>query len=254
MSMFLTLAFLFSAGSLVGWCIEVVFRRFFSSKNPERKWINPGFCTGPYLPLYGSGLCLMYLIAIQEKYLTGMGPAGARLLLFAGMAVCMTGIEYIAGIYSLKVNHVRLWDYTDQWGNIQGVICPKFSLAWAILGAVYYFLIHPYILDALAWLAANLAFSFGIGVFYGVFGVDMAHSTQIVKKLKDFAEENHVVVRYEEVKEHIRQHAEKAMGHARFFHPFQTDLTLAEHLTAIKDRFEKSRESVKAEIRKRTGN
>lgn len=64
MSMFLTLAFLFAMGSMAGWVLEVFFRRFFSTANPERKWINPGFCTGPCLPIYGSGLCILYLISI----------------------------------------------------------------------------------------------------------------------------------------------------------------------------------------------
>ena len=67
MSVFLKLAYLFFIGSVCGWCLEVLFRRFFSRANPERKWINPGFCTGPYLPLYGFGLCLLYLIASLEN-------------------------------------------------------------------------------------------------------------------------------------------------------------------------------------------
>lgn len=58
MNLFLTIAFLFFIGSMAGWVIEVVFRRFFSSANPERKWINPGFLSGPYLPLYGFSLCV----------------------------------------------------------------------------------------------------------------------------------------------------------------------------------------------------
>ena len=56
MNIFLTLAFLFFIGATLGWVLELLFRRFFSSANPERKWINPGFCVGPYLPLYGCGL------------------------------------------------------------------------------------------------------------------------------------------------------------------------------------------------------
>lgn len=67
MNFFLTLAFLFFIGSTIGWGIEVIFRRFFSSANPERKWINPGFLNGPYLPLYGFGLCFLYLLASLEK-------------------------------------------------------------------------------------------------------------------------------------------------------------------------------------------
>ena len=48
---FMILGFLFFIGSLTGWGLEVFYRRFFSAANPERKWINPGFLTGPYLPL-----------------------------------------------------------------------------------------------------------------------------------------------------------------------------------------------------------
>ena len=44
---FLYLAYLFFLGSLAGWVMEVLFRKFFSDSNPEHKWINPGFCVGP---------------------------------------------------------------------------------------------------------------------------------------------------------------------------------------------------------------
>lgn len=246
MSFFLVLAFLFFIGSSFGWCLEVLFRRFFSKNNPERKWINPGFCTGPYLPLYGFGLSFLYVIAIQERHLANLSPLASKLILFAVMAVCMTVIEYIAGILSLKVYKVRLWDYSKEWGNIQGIICPKFSLAWAILGALYYFLIHPHILDALAWLAQNLAFSFFIGVFYGVFIIDVVHATQIIAKLKEFAEENDVIVRFEAIKTNIRDKREEAKKKYRFFQPFKTDLGINEHLKMMKDQFEKKVHAKKA--------
>lgn len=165
MNIFLTLAFLFFIGATLGWVLELLFRRFFSSANPERKWINPGFCVGPYLPLYGCGLCFLYLIASLEQFSIIRDPFWNRVVLFLIMAVCMTVTEYFAGLIALKGFHVRLWDYSKQWGNIQGLICPKFSLAWAILGAAYYFLIHPRILHAIDWLSRNLAFSFVIGLF-----------------------------------------------------------------------------------------
>lgn len=37
MSELLTLSFLFFMGSIAGWVLELFFRRFFSSANPERK-------------------------------------------------------------------------------------------------------------------------------------------------------------------------------------------------------------------------
>lgn len=229
MNLFLTLAFLFFIGSVFGWVLELFFRRFISAANPERKWINPGFCTGPYLPLYGFGLCILFLIASLEKTTAIADPIWEKVLLFAWMAVCMTVIEYIAGILSIKIAKVRLWDYSNEWGNIQGIICPKFSFFWAVLGAAYYFLVHPHILGALRWLAQNLAFSFVIGMFYGVFFVDLAHAVNLVAKMKKFAEENDVIIKYENLKTHLRSVQERTEKY-HFFSPFRTSRALAEHL------------------------
>ncbi len=110
MNAFLELAFLFFMGSVSGWVLEVLFRRFVSRSNPERKWINPGFCTGPYLPLYGFGLCIMYLIASLAERSIIASPFWNNAVLFVGMAVCMTVIEYIAGILAHKIVKVRLRD------------------------------------------------------------------------------------------------------------------------------------------------
>ncbi len=65
MEMLLSLAFLFFIGSLAGWVLELVYRNL---KRKDGKWINPGFCTGPYVPLYGVGLCILYLLASLEQY------------------------------------------------------------------------------------------------------------------------------------------------------------------------------------------
>lgn len=67
---------------------------------------------------------------------------GSKLLLFLVMAIVMTLLEYIAGLIFIKGMKVKLWDYTNEKFNLQGIICLRFSVYWAILGAVYYFLIH----------------------------------------------------------------------------------------------------------------
>ncbi len=238
MNIFLILAFLFCIGSIIGWVIELFFRRFYRVGNPERKWVNPGFCTGPYLPLYGFGLCFLYLIAFVEKYNIIANPILNKSVLFIFMAICMTALEYIAGIISLKTANVRLWDYSDEWANLQGIICPKFSLMWAVLGAIYYFFIHPYILNALNWLSVNLAFSFVIGLFFGIFLVDVVQSAKLVARLKQYADENNVIVRYEELKAHIRSRNEAIKEKYQFFHPFRTERPLSEHLRELKNSFE----------------
>lgn len=62
---------------------------------PEVSWINPGFCTGSYLPIYSFSLCTLSLPASLES------------------------LNLIADL---------LWNHSDCWGNIQGIICPSFSL------------------------------------------------------------------------------------------------------------------------------
>ncbi len=225
MGIFLILAFLFFIGSVSGWILELLYRNLTSK---SKKWINPGFCAGPYVPLYGFGLCIIYLITSIEDSRIISNPFWNKLVLFAVMALCMTLIEYIAGVFCLKFLKVRLWDYSDRWGNIDGIICPTFSLAWAVLCAAYYFLIHPRILRALEWLSQNLAFSFIIGFFFGVFVIDVAHSAQLVTRLRKFALDNDIVLKYENIKEEIRGRQRRGMHH--FFHPFRSDVPLMEHL------------------------
>lgn len=236
MSILLTLAYLFFMGSVIGWVLELLYRNL---GRRNQKWVNPGFCTGPYLPIYGFGLCVLYLLASLEQYRFFEDPVINKLILFAAMAACMTLIEYGAGLFCLKFLKVRLWDYSNQKWNIQGIICPKFSAAWAVLGAMYYFLIHPHILEGLDWLSRNLAFSFFIGMFFGIFLIDVLHSGNLVVRLKGFAEEYRVILRYESIKEHIRNAQVEASEKYHFFLPFRSVRPLNVHLKDMLQNLEK---------------
>ena len=99
-----------------------------------------------------------------------------------------------------------------------------------MLGAAYYFLVHPHVLEALDWLAHNLAFSFVIGYFFGVFTLDVAYSAHLVARVKRFADENQVVVRYELLKAHIQQAQKDAEQKIHFFFSLRSERPLAEHL------------------------
>lgn len=239
MELFFIPAYLFLIGSTAGWVIELLFRRFFSSANPERKWINPGLCTGPYLPLYGCGLCVLYLLSELGELPLLNHPVWNKVVLYLCMAVGMTAIEYVAGLFSLKVAKVRLWDYSKQWGNLQGIICPKFSLAWAAIGVLYDLLLHPHIRVLVRRLSQTPAFLFFLGMFFGVFLVDFIHATNLLRKLKRFAEENGVIVRFESIKQELRKRADTLKEKYRFFQPFRTEKPLSEQLRTMKESFEK---------------
>ena len=78
-----------------------------------------------------------------------------------------------------------------------------------------------------------------IGLFFGVFVIDVAHSVQLIAKLKAFAEENGVVVKYEMLKANIRSHYEATAQKYHFFRPLHTDRPLSYHLKEIRNTFEK---------------
>lgn len=218
MNVFLILAFLFFIGSIVGWILELFFRRIIS----KGEWINPGFLVGPYLPLYGFGLCAFYLLS--QINLNGI-------LVILIMMISVTAIEYIAGIIFIKGMGVKLWDYSNNLGNIDGLICPLYMLFWGILGGLYYYFVNPYILDSLVWLEDNLAFSFVIGFFFGIIVIDIAYSTQIVVKIRKFAIEKELVVKYEELKASILEQTVKNKERYSFLFAISNNVkAIEEHL------------------------
>lgn len=235
MTTVLTLCFLFFVGSCIGWGIEVVFRRIFTAK----KWINPGFLTGPYLPLYGFGVVGMYLICLIPID-TGM-PWLNAVITIAIAGVVMTVIEYLAGIIFIKGMRVKLWDYTNRWGNIQGIICPLFSLIWLAVAALYYFVIDPFVISWVEWFVSNMPFAFVVGYFFGVFTIDFSHSIHLTVKIRKFATEHNVIVKYEKVKESVKEgwdrlkNGVKDTAHkipkAKFFSPFKSANSLEQALS-----------------------
>lgn len=229
--MLLVLCFLFFVGSCLGWCLEVVFRRVFTAK----KWINPGFLTGPYLPLYGFGLVGLYLICLIPVN-TGFKWADALIIILI-MGVVMTLIEYVAGLIFIKGMNIKLWDYSNRWGNIQGVICPLFSLFWTVIGALYYFVIDPFVIEWVEWFVSNMAFAFVVGFFFGVFAIDFAHSVNLSVRIRAFAKKHNIIVRFEGLKMSIKNRIERTLPQsgkkpkAHFLFPFKSTRTLEQSLT-----------------------
>ncbi len=227
----LVVAFLFFVGSVFGWCLEVLFRRFFTAK----KWINPGFLTGPYLPLYGFGVAGLFGIS-RIPLKTGYSWLDA-VLIIAVMGVVMTLIEYIAGLIFIKGMKIKLWDYSNRWGNIQGIICPLFSLFWLLVSAFFYFVIDEPVIEAVTWFVHHIEFAFVVGIFFGVFFVDLGHSLHLATRVKKFAEEHGIVVQYEKLKETLREKREEARQKVGFVFPLEKLSEFKDELAAAKEKF-----------------
>ena len=227
---------------MLGWVTEVLFRRIFTAK----KWINPGFLTGPYLPLYGFGIVGLFIISFIPVN-TGYAWLDAVIVILV-MGAAMTLIEYLAGLIFIKGMKIKLWDYSDRRGNIQGIICPLFSFLWLLVSAFYYFVIRPYAIGAVAWFVQNIGFSFVVGLFLGIFLVDVGHSLNISAKIRKFAKENKIIVSFEKLKETVREKIEKyEHKRASFVFPFRSNRPLAENLAFYKNVVYKSNDSDKKE-------
>ena len=188
----LTLISLFVLGSVVGYLVELFWRRFVS----QHHWVNPGFMVGPYLPIYGFGTVALYGI----NYLISLIPFTPELewlkivstILIIGVA--LTLIEFIAGLIFIKCLKVKLWDYSNMKGNIMGIICPLYFLFWLAAGAVYYFFINEPLVKFVTFLVNHEIYYLFIGVVIGMILVDFCYSLHVATKLKTFAKENKVVV------------------------------------------------------------
>ena len=188
---------LFVVGSLFGWVLELFFRRFVSQK----KWMNPGFLTGPYLPIYGFGVTMLYGISNI--------PLGIDILVWDVIVriliigVGMTLIEFIAGLIFIKGFGIKLWDYSNRKGNIMGIICPIFSLAWLVVGSLYYFLLNPLLVEGISWISENLIYTYFVGGVVGMMLVDFSYSVHLATKLKEFNELQGL--RFEEFKKEFKK-------------------------------------------------
>ena len=188
---------LFVVGSLIGWIIELFFRRFVSQK----KWMNPGFLTGPYLPIYGFGVLVLYGVSNLSLGIPNQVLDVIIHILIIGVG--MTLIEFVAGLIFIKGFKVKRWDYSNRKGNIMGIICPSFSLIWLVVGSLYYFLLNPLLVEGISWISENLIYTYFVGAVVGAMAVDFAYSIHLATKLKDYKEL--ATLRFEDFKKELKE-------------------------------------------------
>jgi len=220
MDFFYRYSFLFFVGGTIGWVIELFFRRFVS----QHKWVNPGFLTGPILPLYGFGLAAFYLFSNMIPWQSFFAASWiAYLVEILVIGAAMTVIEYIAGIIFIKGMRIKLWDYSNRWGNIQGIICPLFSLIWMVIGAFYVLVLNPgFVAMANFVMEPDHLLGFGTaeGVAYGIILVDLGYNLGIYAKIRKAISDRKLVVDWDKIKVSIQDHFKRLKKHANWVFPF----------------------------------
>lgn len=120
--------------SVVGWAVEVAFAAI-----STKKFVNRGYLNGPFCPIYGCGIVLISNLLIPF--------ADNLFLLFAGVFVLTTLLEFLTGFMMDKLFGRKWWDYSDERFNIMGYVSLRYSVAWAVGGVFVLKVVHPVIIE-----------------------------------------------------------------------------------------------------------
>lgn len=192
-----------------GWVWECIFVSV-----RKRKLVNRGFLKGPLLPIYGSGAICILVVTLPVR---GNIPA----MFLIGM-VAATALEYVTGWAMEKLFHVRYWDYTGQFLNINGHVCLGSTLCWGVLTVlvveIFHVKLETLVFSFEPWMVDAAAF-----VITPLFTVDVVTSFHTALHLRDVliqkeriaTELKRLAERREELERALQEAGEKAREQAR---------------------------------------
>ncbi len=198
---FLTFYMMFFIYSFLGWCFESC---YVSLK--EKKWVNRGFMTIPFLPIYGSGA-----VSILFAVLPFMA---SPLLVFVVSVITATLLELITGLVMERLFKVKYWDYSKNFINYKGYICIKSSITWGFMGLLIAYIINTPIADFVFSLTPSLSVA-AAAILTVIFAVDFVRSFRAAYSLRDMIINNsYLMAEIGEIKDEISSAIERSREHA----------------------------------------
>lgn len=170
---FLIICAKFFIYSFFGWIIEVI-----AAYKKDGKFINRGFCVGPYVPIYGF-CAILFLIVLKNET--------SPVHIFFYSALIATTIEYITSYIMEKIFKARWWDYSSRPFNINGRVYLVNSIIFGALGYILICLIDPKVSFILSnadpfWFSVIIIFI----IFFFTF--DVIFSFNVMQKIKTTAD------------------------------------------------------------------
>ena len=183
MKYLITLSTLFVIGSVIGYIIEVFYRRLVTRK----KWTNPGLMIGPYLPIYGFGTIILYQISSIDFSRLNVPKPFELMVVALTFLVLLSVLELVSGYIIFKAFNLRLWDYSNNKFNYKGLICARYSIYWMLVGITYYFALHPLFTFLTNLTQNSFLFQIVIFMFLALIIVDALNKFKFDKKVLKFA-------------------------------------------------------------------
>lgn len=156
--------------AIAGYICEVIFAAIVLGK-----FVNRGFLNGPWCPIYGFGVVI---VAICLKPLSE-----SLLVLFIGLVLLTSVLEYFTGYILEKVFDQKWWDYSDDKFNLGGYICLKFSLLWGVACTAVVKLVLPAV-DAVIRVVPHFVGLIVTGVIVALMLIDLSATVITIMGIK----------------------------------------------------------------------
>lgn len=236
------LVLLFFAYALLGWCIEVTLKYF-----QFHRFINRGFLTGPWLPIYGSGAVLITLAV------DGLAPLESSVGTTFALSFVLCGtVEYLTSFVMEKRFHARWWDYSQKPMNLHGRVWIGNLVLFGLGGVLIIEVLDPLFLGLIGSLSL-LRRQILAGALGTVFLADYIMSHFVLKLVKTGVERSEAD-NTEEISREIRLLLrDRSVFHRRFAEAYPEVIYKTERIAARMEAVRAESERLRREAEERMG-
>ena len=153
--------------------------------------------TGCVVPIYGFGAIILNIIC---ELFSSINSNYKVLFIFFSSIILLSMLEFLSGFILYKFMNLRLWDYSSYKYNYKGFICLDFSLVWGLLALIFYLFIYPSLNGIISFVISSKLCIFLLGIYIGIFLIDLCLSIDLVKKLKIYSNLVKEIVDIEKIK------------------------------------------------------
>ncbi len=157
--------------SVIGWLCETVWCSVGS-----RRYINRGFLSGPYCPIYGFAALTILAVTLPVR---DWPP-----LVFLIAVLVSTLLEYLTGWLLETIFQMRWWDYSGRRFQLHGRICLRNALLFGLLGLAMTYLIHPLCQQLLGGIATE-TLRVITSLLFAVMVLDLIHTLSTLANLRE---------------------------------------------------------------------
>lgn len=236
------LVLLFFAYALLGWCIEVTLKYF-----QFHRFINRGFLTGPWLPIYGSGAVLITLAV------DGLAPLESSVGTTFALSFVLCGtVEYLTSFVMEKRFHARWWDYSQKPMNLHGRVWIGNLILFGLGGVLIVKVLNPVFLGVFGMLtlSGREILAAGLG---GLFLADCVMSHFVLKLVKTGVESSEAD-NTEEISREVRLLLhDRSVFHRRFADAYPEVIYKTERIAARMEAVRAETERLRREAEARVG-